>query len=42
MTAIPWIMVPALFVPLYLRIHLTIAAQLRSLQRTPQAVALAG
>jgi hypothetical protein len=42
MTAVPWIMVPALLVPLYLLIHLTVAAKLRSLQRTPQVVALAG
>ena len=42
MTAVPWIIVPALLVPLYLLIHLTIAAKLRSLQRTPQVVALAG
>jgi hypothetical protein len=42
MTAVPWIMVPTMLVPLYLLIHLTIAAKLRALQRTPQAVALAG
>jgi len=42
MTAVPWIMVPALFVPLYLLIHLTIAAKLQSVPRSPQAVALAG
>src|SRR6058998_1389642 len=42
MTAVPWIIVPALLVPLYLLIHLTIAVKLRSLQRTPQVVALAG
>ena len=42
MTVVPWIMVPAMFVPLYLLIHLTIAAKVRSLQGTPQAVALAG
>jgi hypothetical protein len=39
MTTLPWIMVPAMLVPLYLLIHLTIAAKLRSLQPTTQAVA---
>lgn len=41
MTALPWIMVPAMLVPLYLLIHLTIAAKLRALQRAPQTVAVA-
>lgn len=30
MTALPWVMVPAMLVPVYLLIHLTIAAKLRS------------
>ncbi len=41
MTALPWIMVPAILVPLYLLIHLTVAARLRSLQPATQAVAMA-
>ena len=41
MTALPWIMVPAILVPLYLLIHLTIAARLRALQPATQAVAMA-
>ncbi|MGH7322585.1 MAG: hypothetical protein ACRELA_23600 [Candidatus Rokuibacteriota bacterium] len=31
MTALPWIMVPAILVPLYLLVHFTIAVKLRSL-----------
>jgi hypothetical protein len=42
MTTLPWIMVPALLVPLYLLIHLTVAVKLRSLPRTTPVVALAG
>jgi hypothetical protein len=38
MTTLPWIMVPAMLVPLYFLIHFTIAVKLRSLRRTPQAV----
>jgi hypothetical protein len=42
MGVLPWIMVPALFVPLYLLIHLVIAAKLRSWQpTTAAAVAMA-
>lgn len=41
MTALPWIMVPAMLVPLYLLIHLTIAVKLRLLQPTTHAVAMA-
>ena len=41
MTTLPWIIVPAILVPLYLLIHLTIAAKLRSLQPATQAVAMA-
>lgn len=41
MTALPWIMIPAVFVPLYLLIHLTIAVRLRSLQPGTRAVAMA-
>jgi hypothetical protein len=40
MTTLPWIMVPAVLVPLYLLIHLTIAAKLRALQPARQAVAM--
>jgi hypothetical protein len=42
MTALPWIMVPTMLVPLYLLIHLTIAAKLRLLQGTNPALATAG
>jgi hypothetical protein len=42
MTTVPWVMVPAMLVPLYLLIHLTVAAKLRSLPRTTPAVVLAG
>jgi hypothetical protein len=35
---LPWIMVPAMLVPLYLLLHFTIAAKLRSEARAPQAV----
>lgn len=41
MTALPWVMVPAMLVPPYLLIHLTIAAQLRACQPTTHAVAMA-
>ncbi len=41
LTAMPWIMVPAMLVPLFLLMHLTIAVKLRSLQPTTQAVAMA-
>jgi hypothetical protein len=36
-----WITVPAMLGPLYLLIHLTIAAKLRSLQRTSQPLTTA-
>ncbi|MGH6943712.1 MAG: hypothetical protein ACREH6_05775, partial [Geminicoccaceae bacterium] len=39
MTALPWIMVPAMLVPLYLLIHLVIAAKLRSSQPATKVVA---
>jgi hypothetical protein len=42
MTAVPWIMVPAMLVSLCLLIHLTMVVKLRSLPRTPQAMARAG
>jgi hypothetical protein len=35
---LPWIMVPTMLVPLYLLVHLTIAAKLRSEACVPQAV----
>ncbi|MGH7266661.1 MAG: hypothetical protein ACREMB_17700, partial [Candidatus Rokuibacteriota bacterium] len=41
MTALPWIMVPAMLVPLYLLIHLTIAVKLRSSAPVTYAVAVA-
>lgn len=41
MTALPWIMVPAMLVPLYLLIHLTIAAKLRLMRPTTQVAAMA-
>jgi hypothetical protein len=33
MSQLPWIMIPAILVPIYLLIHLTIAAKLRALHR---------
>jgi hypothetical protein len=42
MTTVPWVFVPAMLVPLFLLIHFTIAAKLRSLPRTSHAVAMAG
>jgi len=41
MTGLPWIMVPAILVPLYLFIHFAIAAKVRSLRPLTQAVAMA-
>jgi hypothetical protein len=41
MTTLPWIMVPAMLVPLYLLIHLTIAAKLRSWESRTYVVAMA-
>ena len=38
MGALPWIMVPTMLVPLYLLVHLTIAAKIRSEERAPRAV----
>ncbi len=38
MTTLPWIMVPAMLVPVYFLVHFTIVAKLRSLQPAPQAV----
>jgi hypothetical protein len=42
MTTLPWAFVPAMMVPLFLLIHLTIDARLRSAQRATLAVALDG
>jgi hypothetical protein len=42
MTTLPWTFVPSMIVPLFLLIHLVIAARLRQTQRMPQAMALAG
>ncbi len=39
MTSLPWAMIPALIVPLYLLIHLTIESKLRSARRVCAAVA---
>jgi hypothetical protein len=41
MTALPWVMVPVMLVPLFLLTHLAIAAKLRSVQPATQAVAMA-
>jgi hypothetical protein len=41
MTALPWVMVPAILVPLYLLIHFTIAFKLSAVQPTAPAVARA-
>lgn len=40
MAALPWVMVPAMLVPFYLLIHLTIAAQLRSSRQIALAPAM--
>jgi hypothetical protein len=42
MTTLPWVMVPAILVPLYLLIHVTIAVKLGAGQSATQAVATAG
>ena len=42
MGMLPWIMIPMLLVPLYLLIHLTVAAKLRASPRAMPAVAAAG
>lgn len=41
MTELPWVMVPAMIVPVFFLIHLTIAVKLRAPGRVPQAVAMA-
>ncbi len=41
MTGLPWIMVPAILVPLYLFIHFAIAAKVRSLRPLTHAAAMA-
>jgi hypothetical protein len=41
MTQLPWLMIPTMLVPLFLLIHLTIAAKLRSLGRPLPVVARA-
>jgi hypothetical protein len=41
MATLPWVMVPAILVPLYLLIHLTIAAKLRAASHVPDALAMA-
>jgi hypothetical protein len=41
MTALPWVMVPVMLVPLFLLTHLVIAAKLRSVQPAARAVAMA-
>jgi hypothetical protein len=38
MGALPWIMVPTMLVPLYLLVHVTIAAKIRAEERAPRAV----
>ncbi len=38
MGALPWIMVPTMLVPLYLLVHVTIAAKIRSEERASRAV----
>jgi hypothetical protein len=40
-THLPWIMIPAMLVPLYLLIHVTVAAKLRAPQRPAVTVATA-
>ena len=42
MTTLPWAFVPTMIVPLFLLIHITIAAKLRSLPRTSRVVAMDG
>jgi hypothetical protein len=41
MTGLPWIMVPALIVPFYFLIHLTVATKLRALQPARGRIAIA-
>jgi hypothetical protein len=41
MATLPWVLIPTMIVPLYLLIHLVIAAKLRALRPTP-AAAIAG
>jgi hypothetical protein len=41
MTVLPWLIVPTMLVPIYLLIHLAIAAKLKSLPRAAQATAMA-
>lgn len=41
MTGLPWIMVPALIVPFYFLIHLTVATKLKALQPARRGVAMA-
>ena len=41
MTELPWVMVPAMLVPLFLLIHLAVATRLRSLASPVRAVATA-
>lgn len=38
MGTLPWIMVPTMLVPIYLLVHFTIAAKIRSEERAPRAV----
>lgn len=42
MGSLPWVMIPGLLVPLYLLIHIVIAARLHSRRPTTRAVAMAG
>jgi hypothetical protein len=42
MTTLPWAFVPAMIVPLFLLIHVTIAAKLRPLRHTTEAATFAG
>ncbi|HEX6534560.1 MAG TPA: hypothetical protein VF041_08180 [Gemmatimonadaceae bacterium] len=42
MTQLPWVLVPAIIVPVYILMHFTIAVKLRAPERVPRAVAVAG
>jgi uncharacterized membrane protein len=41
MARLPWVMIPALLVPIFLLVHLTIATKLRSVRRLTAASATA-
>jgi hypothetical protein len=42
MTTLPWVFVPAMFVPIDLLVHVAIAAKLKALPRPAFGMAMAG